>query len=259
MNLLLRYILTTLLVILFFSCSKVKKSYDEYLPEIKLVSVTPQVDGSVIVEGAILSKGEAPVDFAGFCISATSTPEMLDRQFVSKITDKKFYAQYFELSEDSVYKFRAWATNEYGYSYSNILTVDSFVFPSVDAPCTLPNNYLSTSLSSGTYNGTTHNISWSSASGLYNINGSLPTTTVNMYFTTSITQGYYTTTSNPIPGYREMKVTFVQWQNYVLKPGSTIYVKKLNASEFEITICDAPFLFNGSTWLDFNTRLVVIK
>lgn len=248
-----------------YSCTKTT-DYDEYLPEVKIISATAQLDGSVLVKAEIINEGEAPIEYVGFCCSTSSTPEMLDRQIVSDdLIDDKFEAFYVQLSEDSTYNFRAWATNEFGYSYSKTFSLDSLVFPTIDPPCNLPMEYLNTGLfpGSGTFSGS-HNLIWVNSLSLYRIEGSIyPIAGISIYVDSPLTQGLYTTTDQTFPGYKQMHVSFTQGQPvaqyYVLSPGSTIYVKTISQGIFDLTICNAPWLYNYTTLKYFNTRLTAIN
>lgn len=249
---------TLALSILLFSisCRKAKKDFNDYLPVTKILSATVQTDGSVVVQGELESIGEAKTNYIGFCCSTNSTPVLGNKQIICQLNDNKFTATFLQLSSDSAYYFRAWATNKFGYSYSNIIKLDSIVAPHVTAPCTQVNETVATgtTFGHGSYYGA-HPCLWSSTYSEYIITGNTSVgVDVNIYMNAPLSQGLYTTTGYDPPGYREMYVQFLDGSLYVLNPGTKVYVNKIGANLFDVTICDAPWLFSGSTTLLFNTR-----
>lgn len=239
-----------------YSCRKAKNDFNDYLPRVKTLSATVQTDGSVFVTGELEFKGEGPLWYIGFCCSTKNTPEMTDRQIICSNT---FSATYLNLSPDSSYHFRAWVTNKYGYTYSNIITLDSIIAPHVTAPCAIINETVNTgtTFGSGSYYGGPHGVVWSNSASEYNISASTSNGTVgiNIYFNALLTQGLYTTTANSSPGYREMYFAFTDGTFHVLKPGTSIYVNTITPGVFDIAVCNAPWQFTTSTTLFFNTRL----
>jgi hypothetical protein len=197
------------------SCRKALKDVNDYYPKVKLVSTTVQQDGSIKLIAEIESKGgpkNSVIDNVGFCVSTNSDPKMLDNQIISTLNGTSFTAIYpvGNFNVDSIYYFKAWATSNYGYAYSNIKSVDSIIATPVVAPCTLPANSLNTGTSSPTYS-------------YYTVGAP----DASNYFTAS--------SSGP----------------------SNVYVNRLSADSYEITICNAPWTANfTSSTLYFNTRLV---
>src|SRR5215475_7081846 len=71
-----------------------------------------------------------------------STPEMLDNQALSGSTGNSFSVTYSGFDPYKRYYFRAWAANENGYSYGDIIYLDSIHATPVVAPCSLTANSL---------------------------------------------------------------------------------------------------------------------
>ena len=68
------------------------------------------------VTGSIDAPGYGALSDVGFCCNTHSKPDMTDRQKISRnVSDTQFEAVYKNLHRDSVYYFRVWATNSYGY------------------------------------------------------------------------------------------------------------------------------------------------
>lgn len=109
------------LVIFFSSCNKQLDDPLDYLPKIELVSAIEQPDGTVLVTGKVISEGEAPLEYVGFCMDTTDQPNMLYNQ---KFADENFSAVYSGFKANTTYYFRAWATNDFGYVYSNTISLE---------------------------------------------------------------------------------------------------------------------------------------
>src|ERR1043165_9180667 len=173
------------------ACRKAKKNYDDYLPKVKLVSAEVQPDGKVIVTGQLESEGEASLNRIGLCCS-TGDPKMLDRQVICTISgDHQFSGSFEQLSIDSSYNFRGWATNKYGYSYSDILTLADVSPPSTVAPCTLTAESYDNgaTFGSGTYYGSPHACYYSSGLGSYQMQCNSTSITVNFEMSAPLSVG----------------------------------------------------------------------
>lgn len=251
-----------IIFLLFFcySCRKAKEDYNDYLPKVKTLSATIQIDGSVTLTGELESEGDADVKYIGFCCGTKNPPEMTDRQIICSLQNSTFSATYPQLSNDSSYHFRAWATNKYGYSYSNTLTLDSIIVPQVVAPCTNTNETVNTgaSFGAGSYYGGPHAVVWNYTYSAYTISANTSggsAIDINIYLHAPLTQGIYTTIDNSSPGYREMYFTFTQGSFFALKAGTSIYVNTISPGVFDLAVCDAPWKLTNSATLFFNTRL----
>lgn len=253
------YSLFIIAVLLFsFSCRKAKKDYNDYLPKIKIISAEVQADdGSVLVKAEIESEGEGEILRAGFCCGTNNPPEMLDRQIICNSGDGIFTASY-QLSADSAYHFRAWATNKYGYTYSEVITLDSVTLPAVVVPCTITNETVSTgtTFGNGTYYGGPQAVTSDFSSGLYKISATTYTGTVSIdvYMNLPLSQGMYTTTAST-PGSRQMYFAIQDGSvSSILNGGTPVYVNQISPGIFDVTVCSAPWQFTTTTTLYFKTH-----
>jgi hypothetical protein len=137
-----RYFIPIVLVILvaFTGCKKALSDVKDYYPEVRTESVTVNTDGSVSVVGVIVSEGDAPIDYAGTCVSTSPTPSMEEGQSFGEVVGGRFTTTYTAFDPYATYYFRSWAINDYGYSYGNVLALDSISAQPVNAPCSLAVN-----------------------------------------------------------------------------------------------------------------------
>lgn len=250
----------TLTVILLASgsCRKALPDVNDYFPEVRTVSATVQMDGTVLVEGEIISEGEAPVEYLGFCCGTMPQPELLNRQLISSsISGTRFTAVYSGFSVDSTYYFRSWATNDYGYVYGSVVSLDSIIATPVAPPCTLTMNTVNIGGANPThtYYQVTQPVEYMGEWDFDAETGSGPS--VHFKFGSGITTGIYTTTINTNPGSGEVYVTFVDGLIYGgLNSGTSVYVNTIGPGTYDISICNAPWVYNSSTFY-FKTRLTV--
>lgn len=245
-------------LLLLFSCRKALNNVNDYFPKVKTVSAVVQADGSVTVTAEVESIGLANnsvMDQVGFCVGTNSEPKMLDKQRISTLNGNTFSINYpvTEFSVDSSYYFRSWATNNYGYSYGTIIRVDSIIATPVTPPCTLTLNSVNIGGGNPTYS--YYSVT---APDTYNYfsaaTGSGPT--VNFQFGSALTTGVFITTTDPSPTFGQANVSFYSgFISGTLSNGSNVYVNKLNATTFEVTICSAPWIYSSSTFY-FNTHFI---
>jgi hypothetical protein len=255
-----KYLFLISLGLLFFSCQKALNDVGDYFPQLKMVSATVQADGTVLLEGEILSVGAAPIEYLGFCCNTNPNPDILDRQlWADSITGNKFSAVMSGFSPDEVYYFKAWATNEYGYAIGKDSVVLSGISAAnVDPPCTLVPN--SCNIGGGQPTGEYFNVSAlapNGSLGYWNLDALTSTgPTVNMKFGSEPATGVFTTTDFSSPGAQAVYVSF--YSGFIsgsLNSGSKVYVKRLEPGKFEIVICDAPWQYESNTFY-FKTRLI---
>lgn len=109
-----------------YSCAKVEGDINDYYPEIKTVTAIILPDGSFEVKGEIVSEGASPIKYVGVCMKIDTIPTMLDKQvIVDSVINNQFSVVYLGIfNENKRYYFRTWITNEYGYSYGNVVYID---------------------------------------------------------------------------------------------------------------------------------------
>jgi hypothetical protein len=245
-------------ILLSNSCRKALKDVNDYFPKVKTVSAVVQMDGSVKVIAEVESIGEAKnavMENVGFCVSTNPEPKMLDRQMISSLDGSSFTSTYpvTNFSVDSVYYFRSWATNNYGYVYGDIIRVDSIIATPVTPPCTLTMNTVNIGGGNPTY--PYYSID---APDSYNSFSAATYSgpTVNFQFGSAMTTGVFITTTDPSPTAGQVYVSFYSgFISGALSSGSNVYVNKLSATSFEVAICAAPWVYSSSTFY-FNTRFV---
>lgn len=253
------WILVISFLTLTISCRKALKDVNDYLPKIKTVSALIQTDGTVLVEGEVISEGAASIEYIGFCYSTSINPNMVSNQMRVTTNGTKFSAIYpgsgFDV--DSVYYFRTWATNYYGYVYGNDVSLDSIIAMNITPPCT---NIMNTVSEGGgqptaSYTNISPPVNYMNEWEFTAQTSSGPT--VNFTFGSIITTGIYTTTTNTSPGYGEVNISFFGgFISGTLSDGSSVYVNTIGSGVYDISICSAPWQYNSSTFY-FNTRLTV--
>lgn len=254
-----KFLYTTIIFIacLFVSCKKAHHDINDYFPIVKTVSATIQTDGSVLMQGEIESEGDGPVENVGFCCGTQNAPEMLNRQIQGTISGTTFTATYTgNFSVDSIYYFRSFATNSYGYVYGNTLSLDSIIAPTVTPPCSLTMNTVNIGGSTGTYS--YYSVSQPSEyMGTWTFDGQSGGPTITFLFGSGITTGIYTSTISSSPGAGQVYVSFYFGAiSGALNSGSSIYVNTIGTNIYDISICNAPWLYNSSTFY-CNTRMTV--
>lgn len=255
------YLLVISVLILANSCRKALKDVNDYVPELKTVSATIQTDGTLLLQGEIVSEGEAAIEYAGFCYATNTNPNMASNQIMVKVNGSNFSAAYpcsgFDI--DSVYYFRSWATNDYGYSYGNVISLDSIVASPVTPPCT---NTMNT-VNEGAGQGDIQYINIGTITNYMNTSEFRAQTysdpvSVDFTFGSNLTTGIYKTTSDT-PGPGEVKIVINDSYGYgALNTGSNVYVNTIGPDTYDISICDAPWVNSiSSNIYYFNTRLTV--
>jgi hypothetical protein len=248
------------LALLITSCQKTLRNVEDYFPGVNTVSATIQADGSVLVEGEIESEGAAPLEYIGFSCSTDADHLISERQIlVETLSGGRFKAVYsggFE--EDSVYYFKAWAANEYGYAFGNTLQLSGIIATPVTPPCSLTMNW--GSIAAGAQSGTFSDVSepmGGGSLGYWEVRASpWDGPSINLFFGSALTNAVYTTTTNSSPAAGDVYVSFYQGSIFgSLEAGTKVYVNKIGPDTFEIHICDAPWKFNSST-LYLNCRMV---
>ena len=239
---------------IFSSCSKALKNVEDYYPVVNTVSATVLQNGNVEVKGQIVSEGASPIEYAGFCMGESPSPGMLSNQMISSdIQGNEFTATYAGFDPYKRYYFRSWATNDNGYSYGNTIYLDSIQATPVVAPCTLAANTINIGGSQPTETYSSVQAPSQSMSE-WAFQAYSNSTSVNFTFGSQLTTGVFTTTTNSSPAPGEVFIGFYSgFISSALNNGSSVYVNQLTPSSWEITICNAPWNYNSSTFY-FNTR-----
>ncbi len=243
------------------SCKKALKDEQDYFVVVKTVSATVQSDGSVLVQAEIESPGHSPGSSAanaGFCMSTSNLPKMLDRQKLASINGTHFSATYpaGTFSIDSTYYFRSFATNSYGYSYGTIVSLDSISAAPVTAPCSIPANSFNFGDGNGTY---TYNYVGAQDSTTNYFDGANASTTINYRFGSPLITGIFRTTTDyyPNPGFVFIGFSY-GFSMASLDQNEDVYVNRLSPTSYDVRICDATWSYSGTT-MHFKTRFITTQ
>jgi hypothetical protein len=232
------------------SCHKALSDINDYFPKVKTTGVSVQTDGTVLVQGEIVSEGASAIEYAGFCTGTSQEPTLKDKQgLATTLTGNQFSVVFdADFNPDSVYYFRAFATNSYGYTYGEILSLSHIIHATVTPPCNQAINSGSVgggqpvkkfdTVSSASAGFQTWNITATSYDGL----------TISCIFGPNLTTGVYTTVHTTTPQAGQVDVSFYDgFLAGYLNAGSKVYVNRVQTGVFDITICNAGWFYNGGT------------
>jgi hypothetical protein len=251
MNRLIAFLISVMLA---SSCQKPLKDVNDYFPKIQTTSAIVQPDGTVLLEGEVESEGAAPIDLLGFCWLNGEIPTLRNNQaLAATYEDGKFSTVISDFDSDSVYYFRSWATNNYGYVYGNVLSLEGIIATPVDPPCTLsPNSWNHGAGSYGTINDASEP---AYLVDTWNVSADGNGIAVTLYFGSELTTGIYETSASTSPGSNGVYVNFYAgFINGHLNSGSDVYVNTIAPHQYEITICNAPWTYQSGSTFNFNMR-----
>ena len=247
-----------LALFLFFGCTKPKKNLEEYYPQVEITAAELLPNAEVIVEGRIVSEGEAEIEAIGFCASADDMmPDITSNQSLSnQINSYGYFNAKMSLGRDSGFYINAWAANKFGFSYGTPIYIDSVYAAPVVAPCVLSDNYVKMASFSdaSTYFSVSQPNQQVNGWEVTAISGSGPAVTLT-FGESPITKEYSTVIGESIAS-DQVKVSFYQGSiSGVCMNGASVYVNKTSTDIWTIEVCDANWDFNGSIF-SFNTRAI---
>jgi hypothetical protein len=115
-----------------------KHTYSEAVPLVQIDKMEMVGDDTAEITATIISEGAVPVEHAGFCFDYQPNPILEKNQVLVQPSGSRIRTR-LKLFSDSMYYFRAFATNSYGYKLS-----EDFVFTAKKegktAPCPLELN-----------------------------------------------------------------------------------------------------------------------
>jgi len=115
---------------------KVEKDPMNYYPKVKTLSVEKLLDGTVRVTGQVVSQGNQPIEYAGFCMDTLPMPDMISNQMIAPtISGDTFSCIYSSVDFPAKYYFRAWVNNSNGYAIGEPIYTDSIAFDTSLIPC----------------------------------------------------------------------------------------------------------------------------
>ena len=253
------FILTSVVVVFMFGCGKPLDDVNDYFPEVRILSYTAEVDGSITLTAEVVSEGASEVEYVGMCLSENGIPGTMDDQQLSNLSNGRFtvnYSRYtndnggsVDLDNDATYKVRAFATNDHGYAWSEVVEIGPWTVPSVDAPCEPTNN--SINYGSGTVTGFISGPSTVNSTYDYTMNTSQAD--VRFSFGGPLETGVFTTASQTsFLTSNQVYIQITSFNIYSVLPGSPVYVNEISPNLFEVTVCSAPT--NIGTGANFTAR-----
>lgn len=242
------------------ACKRVEKNVQDYIPVVQTISATAQPDGSVLVKGVVVRSGYTGTRYVGFCMDTNAAPNITTNQvFASAISGDTFMTSYTSLNALKRYYIRAWATNSENYATGKDVLVDSVSFDTTTMQCHLPLSYLAFSGGPVNYNDSyTYFTNFSPSGTDYGFTAYTNSNSIGFLFSAIPFSGVYTTTASDQPGPREVQLTF---DGISSKAGSIVYVRQIDNSTIDITICSVPVFFTydlfDQAWFNLSTRLRV--
>jgi hypothetical protein len=245
------HILITVLFLTFMSCENVEEDPDDYYPKVKTLWGNYLGYGTLEVVGYIDDNGYTPINLAGFCLSDTGIPEMLDNQLHAMYYSNDTFAAIYQGDfSEGQYNLRSWAVNDNTYSYGDVISIDIEKTPVV-YPCNPISNYIDFDGFSygkevsycrveinGAYKSTWNFYATAYPGGLDLTFGSRPTT------------GIYFIKEGSELEYNEVSVEFRTINSeYSLKEGSKVYVNEYKHNYWTVTICNAQWSDGISNYL----------
>ena len=238
------FLIISFALTLTWGCRKALKDPEDYYPEAEMTSATVMPDGTVKVVGEVISVGKykgSVIDVVGFCATTgNKTPLLDERQITATLEDNTFTAYYPAgyFDADSVYNISAFATNHYGYNISPFKSFGS-LFLDVTPPCNLAVDYYQSGINTGYYS----SVQEVSPNEFWASNGPVR---CSIEFATTPIAGVFKTNAYAESG--KVKCSFYQGGSwYAITSGSDVYVEKINATVYRVTLCSAQFQVGSIT------------
>ena len=228
----------------------------DYFVKVKTASAVIQSDGSVLVTAEIESEGGSAVENIGFSCGTAANHKLTSRQIKGSRNANGFTGVYDNLANDSTYYFRAFATNSYGYSRGDIISLSGIKAAPVVATCTFVTGYLDMDAFPPETNLSFPNLS--NSFGVYESYGGSSFTNVTIRFLGVPKTGLYTTEQSYTPsGSKNIFVSFNRSSiSASLLTGSAVYVNEISTGLFDVYICNGSWVY-GSTTYYFKTHFQV--
>jgi hypothetical protein len=233
----------TLLALALLGCKKPLDDVRDYFPRVTTESASVQPDGSVVVVGRVTHTGPSEMVAVGFCASTSPVPEMLESQALATLSGDRFTATYTGFATTGTYYFRAFAVNGSGYAYGNVISLSDIEPEPVVPTCTPNLNAIAPGggLFAETLFPSTITSPQQGFSG-WEVTGNSNAHNLTCLFGSALSTRIFTTTTSTSPGDGEARISF--WSGFtsaVLYAGSPVYVNQLTPTQWEITICQAPW------------------
>ena len=102
-------------VVMNSGCKKV--TLNDALPVLKMVSVQPFGNDSVVVTGTITANSTVDIQYEGFCYGTDAVPAITENQVLYQ-TDSTTFSAHIYVNPANTYYFRCFAANSFGYAIS---------------------------------------------------------------------------------------------------------------------------------------------
>ncbi len=222
----------------FYSCKK--KTFDDALPQITLVSATVSNLDSVLLVANITSAGANALEYCGFAYSANPSFSVLNRQVLFQATGTGKFQAVVPAIHDSTYYFKAFAANGFGYNVSNVIKYTVPTPAPAIAPCTLTNNYVNDGglgFSVSSY-GSAANPQW----GGYTVTLNGTNEDIAISFPYKPINGVYNTVSDgSTMGAGQACVSITNFNIYYVNNGGKIYVSVNSNGTTTISFCSLTY------------------
>lgn len=250
------YAICSLLIlsILSIGCERRLKDVDDYFPEVKVTSYERQPDKGFLVKGVVISEGASPVEYVGFFLSNRLETEQTLNEWYKETSNWKFqteytYVDYWHGSEvrssrphsDSTYYLHAYAGNEYGHSFSEVMIIPP-VSPAVSLcnPTAGTINYgngdIPVVVTGPTLDGNYNRV--------YTITPTDLSSVITMRLDENIQTGVYIT---DYPNNVQLGKILVKVGNSSLIRDQPVYINRIGPGVYEVTICQADIANSKNT------------
>jgi hypothetical protein len=247
-------VVTSIFMILtIFSCRKPLKDTNEYYPKVSSVTHTVNLDQSITFTAHIEDPGAADIEYVGMHFSLTGEPTENDQQVLATLNGDVFSAtiygitepdgSYFDLDHESSFYVKAFATNQFGWSWSQTYKMLPWEIPTVEAPCTPSNNTFN--FGNGVMSAFVSGPSTATGGYVYTLNGSFGDS--EFRFNQPIHTGIYTTSlEGTFLQSNEVQISFTYGNYHLVSAGASVYVNETSPDVFDVTVCSAPWSGTGT-------------
>lgn len=236
-----KYLLVFSLLVVHFSCKKAHPKVEDYFPKVQL-SVTENQDGSIFLKANITDEGSSQIEILGFCYSDSPDFDITSNQIA--ILDLSNFTTTLPVGFDpnKTYYFKAFASNSYGSSESNIVEVSNIESEPVIANCIQTTNSYDANLAGViTSFDTAINVNGEVVYNCFGTNNA----ELGFYFKTPPVTGIYKTTSNYTTQGEVYISGTIGFNTFEVKPNASVYVNRLSNTQFSIEVCDAVIRVNN--------------
>jgi len=220
---------------------------------IETVSAVIQDDGSVLLTGKIVSEGSSGISELGFGIGENPEPDENEIIIKNAITQGNLFSLVAtDFDENTKYYFRAFAKAAGIVTTGKIIMLENIKAKPVVAPCTPVLNTVDYGQGTGNF----ANIGASTSPMGWEISTSAKGIFYKIRFENKPSTGIYTTVSDFVPAGKGVYILLGDGlSDYPVEPGAKVYVNKIDANKWDITLCQAPFTMLLKMKLSFRIQV----